>query len=130
MNKVIVILLIVFSGHMAEGQVSPGNKRNAQEDLVVVTGRVFNASILSGGITLLNIGGSYPDHLLEVFIQAEDRFKFQYKPEEKFIGKFIQVTGSFMDSGGKLQMKVRDPTQLAEVINPKTTLLKLSANHE
>lgn len=128
MNKVVVILLLVFSGHMAKSQVLPGNKRIAHEDLVVVTGRVYNASILPGGITLLNIGGSYPNHLLEVFIYPEDRFKFLYKPEDRFIGKFIQVTGSFLDSGGKLQMSVTDPTQLSEILNTKTTLLKLSAN--
>lgn len=128
MTKALVIILLVFSGHLAQSQVPPGIKKNAHEDLVVVTGRVFNATILSGGITLLNIGGTYPDHLLEVFIQAEDRFKFLYKPEERFIGKFIQVTGSFKDSGGKLQMGVTDPTQLSEITDTKTTLQKLSAN--
>lgn len=128
MNKALVIFLLIFSGHMAEGQVLPGNKKIAREDFVVVTGRVFNATILPGGITLLNIGGSYPDHLLEVYIQAGDRFKFLYKPEEQFIGKFIQVTGSFRDAGGKLQMAVSDPTQVSEITDTKTTLQKLSAN--
>ena len=129
MNKVIVTLLLVFSGNLAISQVPPANKRMVHQDLVVVTGRVFNATVLSGGTTLLNIGGPYPDHLLEVFIQAEDRFKFLYKPEETFLGKYIQVTGSFTDSDGKLQMEVTDPIQLSEIRNPKATLLKLSGNN-
>ena len=120
MNKIIAILFIVFSGQMAQAQIHTAFKKPAHtEDAVSVTGQVFNAQVLGSGMTLLNIGGYFPDHLFEVLIQAADRPKFFYKPEEKFIGKHVQVTGSFMDSKGKLQMTISDPAQLFEILNPK-----------
>ena len=121
MNKILAFLFFVFSGHMAEGQILSVNNKSAApiEDSVVVTGKVFNAKLLSSGMTLLNIGGYFPDHLFEILILSEDRSKFVYKPEERFIGKYVQVTGSFMDSKGKLQMTITDPAQLFEVMSPK-----------
>ena len=119
MNKILVILLFVLSGQMAKGQIQSAYKSAAPiEDSVVVTGKVFNAKLLSSGMTLLNIGGFFPDHLFEILIQSADRPKFLYKPEERLIGKYVQVTGSFMDSNGKLQMTITKPTQLLEVIRP------------
>ena len=123
MNKIIAILFIVFSGQVAQAQIHATNKNTAHtQDAVSVTGKVFNAQVLGSGMTLLNIGGYFPDHLFEVLIQAADRSKFLYKPEEKFLGKHVQVTGSFMDSKGKLQMRISDPAQLFEVMDPKVII--------
>lgn len=119
MNKILVIMLLVFSGQVAKGQVRSAYKSVASsEDSVVVTGKVFNAQLLSSGMTLLNIGGFFPDHIFEILIQSADRSKFLYKPEERLIGKYVQATGSFMDSNGKLQMTITKPTQLLEVMKP------------
>lgn len=120
MNKIIAILFLIFSGQMAQAQIHTDNKLAVHtEDAVSVTGKVFNARVLGSGMIMLNIGGYFPDHLFEVLIQASDRPKFLYKPEEKFLGKQVQVTGSFMDSKGKLQMTISDPAQLFEILNPK-----------
>lgn len=120
MHKIIAVLFLVFFVQIVQGQVHANSGRT--KDAVIVTGKVFNAKVLGSGMTLLNIGGNFPDHLFEVMILASDRSKFYYKPEEKLIGKYVQVTGSFTDSKGKLLMTISDPAQLSEVMDPKAII--------
>jgi hypothetical protein len=48
---------------------------------------VYGGKLLGNGITLSNVGGEFPNHLLVVMIKREDRSKFTYKPEEYLKGK-------------------------------------------
>ena len=63
-------------------------------------------------MTLLNLGGNYPNQLLTIMIPGKDRDKFKEKPEEVYKGKAVCVTGKIVDYKGKPEIVVSDPGQL------------------
>jgi hypothetical protein len=76
MKKLIIVLLFGFSSLTALGQLFSGI--TAQEaslrigDSVTVVDKVFSGKLLKNGMTLLNLGGNFPNHLLVVMIKSED----------------------------------------------------------
>jgi micrococcal nuclease len=117
MKGLIVFVLLGFSVVSAYSQT----KITAQEaskhigDSVTVFDKVYGVKLLDNGMTLLNMGAEYPNHLLVVMIKSEDKAKFAYKPEEQLNGKQLLVTGKLIDYKGKAQIVVTEPYQIIQV---------------
>jgi hypothetical protein len=80
---------------------------------VTVCHKVFSVKqIPTSNMTLLNIGGYYPNQLLTVVIKGNDRGKFIDAPENYYKGKKIFVKGTVVDYKGKTQIVVSDPKQI------------------
>ncbi|TDW96309.1 S1/P1 nuclease [Dinghuibacter silviterrae] len=74
----------------------------------VYGGRYFDNS----GMTLLNLGGEYPNQKMTVVIRGEDRSKFKDAPETFYMGKQICVTGKQEMYKGRPEIVVTDPSQI------------------
>ena len=58
------------------------------------------------------MGAAYPDNPFTFVIFAENRKKFNYKPEEFLVDKQVCVTGEIKEFRGKPQIIVTDSTQV------------------
>lgn len=65
-------------------------------------------------VTLLNIGGAYPDQKLTVVISLDNRKNFETKPEEFYVGKFICFTGRVESRNGKPQIEIFTPPSIID----------------
>lgn len=75
--------------------------------------KVFSTKFFAGSqVTLLNLGGDYPNQKLTVMIKGEDRAKFKVAPESAFNHKNICVTGIEVDYKGRPEIVVTDPVQI------------------
>jgi DNA/RNA endonuclease YhcR with UshA esterase domain len=84
-------------------------------DSVHVCGKVESARYMHAvddSITLINIGGKYPDQLLTVVIWRPYRAQFVGKPEIDWIGKQVCVTGKVEMYREKPQITVRQTAQV------------------
>jgi hypothetical protein len=74
---------------------------------------VYSTRYFDGSqMTLLNLGGAYPDQKLTIMIRGADRGKFKIAPETAFANKRICVTGVVQDYKGKPEIVVSDPGQI------------------
>jgi hypothetical protein len=77
---------------------------------VTVEGAVSNVFIARSGITLLDIGGRYPDNPFTAVIFASDAGKF---PDVKTLGgKTVDVSGPVKLYTGKPEIVVSDAAQI------------------
>ena len=84
MKKAILLLILSFNCLLVFSQTTITAKEALShiDDSVTVRDKVYGGRLLSNGMTLLNLGGDFPNHLLVVMIKSEDRAKFNVKPEE------------------------------------------------
>jgi len=110
-----VFILLSFITFNIQAQIRITSKEAAQHigDSAVVCDKVFGGRFLERtGITFLNLGDNFPDHLLTVVIRGTDRDKFKFKPEETLKNKRICVTGRISEYAGKPQIVITDPGQI------------------
>jgi hypothetical protein len=75
--------------------------------------KVFSVKVMDGSqLTLLNLGGGYPNQKLTIMIKGADRAKFPVAPEVAFQNKSICVTGTVIEYRGKPEIVVTDPGQI------------------
>jgi hypothetical protein len=70
--------------------------KNYIGETLSVCGNVFGGKYLEDSnkkLTLINMGGAYPNSLLTIVILNTDRINFSYKPEQYLTYKKICVTG-------------------------------------
>ena len=65
-------------------------------------------------VTLLNIGGAYPNQTLTVVISLDSRKNFTEKPEDFYAGKFICFTGRVESRNGKPQVEIFTPPTVVD----------------
>ena len=75
---------------------------------VVSGGRYFEAS----GLTLINVGGAYPNQKITILIRGENRSRFPASPESYYNGKQVCVTGHVEMFRGRPEIVVTDPSQI------------------
>lgn len=123
MKKLLLILFLTFSGLSVFSQIKITSQEASKHigDTVFVFDKVYGGKLLNNGMTLLNVGGDFPNHLLVVMIKPKDRSKFTIKPEEHFVGKQVMVSGVIIDYKGKPEIIINDPKQIAEtdITDPK-----------
>ena len=83
-------------------------------DSVTIVDSVYSSRFIPGSnsITLLNLGGTYPNQKLTVVIKDAARKLFASAPEERFKGKRIVVAGRITEYRGKPQIEVSGPAQI------------------
>jgi hypothetical protein len=75
--------------------------------------KVYGSKVMAGSqMTLLNLGGPYPNQKLTIMIKGGDRAKFPVAPEVAFQDKNICVTGTVINYKGKPEVIVTDPGQI------------------
>jgi hypothetical protein len=75
--------------------------------------KVYGSRVMAGSqMTLLNLGGVYPNQKLTIMIKGRDRAKFPVAPEVAFQDKNICVTGTVINYKGKPEVIVTDPGQI------------------
>ena len=62
-------------------------------------------------MTLLNLGGDFPNQLVTVVIKAEHRSKFSGRPEEDLIGKTVRIMGKMTST--EASRRLLFPTQFS-----------------
>lgn len=84
---------------------------------VTICDKVFSGKLLTpSNITLLYLGGNYPNQALTVIIKDADKNKFKGRPEVDDRGKDFTVTGKLVNYEGKPGIVVSDPKQLKVVL--------------
>lgn len=96
MKKTYILLcftLLVFSAS-AQTKIAAKDAANYVGKPVTVCDKVYSTKLITGSnMTLLNLGGYYPNQLLTIMIKGADRIKFKGQPEVDLKGKDICVTG-------------------------------------
>ena len=78
-----------------------------------VCDKMFGGKFLeSSQITLLNLGGNYPNQKITIVIKGADRNKFKTPRETLFAGKTICVKGRIQIYRGRPEILVSDPQQI------------------
>ena len=79
--------IIAQIGH-AQTQVASKDAANHIGETIMVCDKVYSTKLITGSnMTLLNLGGYYPNQLLTVMIKGKDRSKFNVAPEVHIQGR-------------------------------------------
>jgi DNA/RNA endonuclease YhcR with UshA esterase domain len=117
MKKYLVVIcfaLLVYDAS-AQTKIAAKDASNYVGKTVTVCDKVYSTKLItSSNMTLLNLGGYYPNQLLTIMIKGVDRIKFKGQPEVDYKGKDVCVTGEVVLYRGKLEIVVIDPKQLLE----------------
>jgi hypothetical protein len=99
--------------------ISWGRKERVATDYInllkdtTVCDKMFDGKFLeSSQITLLNLGGAYPNQKITVVIKGADRNKFKTPPESLYLDKTICVKGPVQIYRGRPEIVVTDPQQI------------------
>lgn len=82
---------------------------------VKVCDKVYSARFLDNSarqLTLINLGGKYPNQKMTVVIDGDSRKNFTWKPEEFLLNKEICVKGKVKEYKGGYQIDVTKPEEL------------------
>jgi DNA/RNA endonuclease YhcR with UshA esterase domain len=115
MKKIILSIILCSKLTISFGQIKITAKDAASHigEIVIVCDKVFSTKLITGSnMTVLNLGGYYPNQLLTVMIEGKDRRKFKDAPEEAFKGRTVCVTGKIIEYKGKPEIVVSDPSEL------------------
>jgi len=111
--KVLFVLLFGFSAK-AQQKITIEDAAKHEGDSVTICSKVFGGKYLSNaGVTLLNVGGKYPDALLTLVIKDAARPAFTNKPEEFYTDKEVCITGKISMFKGKPQIEVYNETAIS-----------------
>jgi len=112
------VLNEIFKGGHIKGSMIPPPPMAAIETTQTtatqtVCDKVYSSKVIEGsGMTLLNLGGVYPNQKYTIMIRGNDRSKFTVAPETAYQDKQICVTGTVIDYKGKPEIIVSDPAQI------------------
>ena len=117
MKKLLGLLCIISTSVFSFGQVniSAAEAKNHTDQVITVCDRIVDAKYLDNSMTkptLLNLGAAYPNHLLTIVINFDDRKNFSFNPEEFYLNKRVCVTGRVSDFKGKPQIVVITPAEI------------------
>jgi len=115
MKKLICLFLLLKMSCLAFGQtkISAGEAAKHIGETVTICDKVYSTKLINGSnMTLLNLGGFYPNQLLTVMIKGQDRGKFKDAPENFFKGKKVCVTGKVVDYKGKPEIVVSEQSAI------------------
>jgi micrococcal nuclease len=122
MKKILTAILLVSAGFCANAQqqIKIEDAPSHEGDSVTICSKVYGGKYFANAksaITLLNVGGLYPDALLTVLIKPENRTAFANKPEEFYIGKEVCITGKIIMFKGKPEIELFSEKGIT--LNPK-----------
>jgi micrococcal nuclease len=112
-------VLITLCSFKVSAQIKIAAKDAAHHigETVTITDKVYSTKLITqSNMTLLNLGGYYPNQTLTIMIPGADRENFKGLPEVYYKGKDVTVTGKIVDYHGKPEIVVTDPSQLKLVL--------------
>lgn len=118
MKKLLVSICIIFNSVFVFAQavnVTAAEAKNYTDQVITVCDKIVDAKYLESSMTkptLLNVGGAYPNHILTIVINYEDRKNFPFNPEEFYLNKRVCITGKVTDFKGKPQIIVVTPAEI------------------
>jgi hypothetical protein len=123
-----VILCFTLTISFGQTKITAKDAASHVGETVMVCDKVFSTKLITGSnMTLLNLGGYYPNQLLTVMIEGRDRNKFKGVPEEDFKGRSVCVTGKIVEYRGKPEIVVSDPSELK--LEPTDNILPVPAKY-
>jgi len=113
MKKLLILLAFFAVAFTAKSQTLILAKDAAQHvgKNVIICDSVFSTKALDK-LSLINLGGTYPNELITVVVNKEDLTKFPTEPSSMYLGNNICVTGIVAEFKGKYQIVVTDPKQI------------------
>ena len=121
MKKILlpIICLLTMTTVFAQRQISLKDAAAYAGDSVLVCGKIEGGKFFSSSkdsLTLLNVGGVYPNQLLTLVIRADVRKVFSSAPEIFFRDKQVCVYGRISMYNEKPQMIIYHQNQLMEAV--------------
>ncbi len=114
--------LMLFAGMLLFGLMVQAQETINIDDIakyvgkeVKVCDKVYSARFLDNSarqLTLINLGGKYPNQKMTVVIDGDSRKNFTWKPEEFLLNKEICVKGKVKEYKGGYQIDVAKPEEL------------------
>lgn len=113
MKKISLVLAFIFIGFFAKSQTLVLAKDAGQYigKTVTICDSVYSTKALDK-LSLINLGGSFPNELITIVVNKEDQSKFTSEPASMFLGNNICVTGVITEFKGKAQIIITDPKQI------------------
>ena len=112
MKKLLFILLLLAGkASFSQSEIPIADVSKHIGDSVTVKDKIYSVKVFDNGMTLLNLGGNFPNHLLVVMIPARLRLLFNVKPED-LKGYSITASGRLIDYKGKPEIVVTSEGQL------------------
>jgi hypothetical protein len=117
MKKVLFLLAICLFTAPAFSQlvINPEDAAKHVGEKVTVCGKIYGGKFLENAKkqpTFLNMGDKYPGQPLTIVIWGDLRAKLGYKPEERYDGQEICVTGTITLYKEKPQIEVTEEAQI------------------
>ena len=111
MRTVILVVVSTLAAPPARAQtLSPADAKAHVGQTVTVKAPVDDVHTGPGGVTFINMGGSYPDNAFTAVIFAADRAKF---PDARTLkGKTVGISGEVQLYQGKPEIILKSAEQL------------------
>jgi hypothetical protein len=111
MKRVLVLIAFICNGSFAlcQTKIDAKDAKAHIGEMVTITDKVYGGKLLASNMTLIDLGGRYPNELLTIMIPAADRPKFSGQPEVDWKDKTVTVTGTVIDYHGKPEIVISDP---------------------
>ena len=121
MRKQLLALILILFSFVAQAQkeIQPKDAAAHVGDSVVFTGAVYTGRFLTSSkdrVTLLNLGGAYPNQLITLVVPLANCMDFEEAPEKAYIKKVVRVKGKIELFNGKPQVVLYSEEQI-EVIS-------------
>lgn len=106
-----LLLLLIGIASFAQTKIAASDATKHIGDSVLIQDMVYSVNVLDNGMTMLNLGGNFPNHLLVVMIPAKLNALFPGKPDD-VKGNIITITGKLINYNGKPEIIVSDQLQI------------------
>ena len=109
------LFLLTSTFSFAQVSITSAEAKGHIGHIVSICDKIVDSRFLENSVTkptLLNVGGAFPNHLLTIVINFENRPNFGFKPEEFYLGKQVCVTGKVVDFKGTPQIVVLSPAEM------------------
>lgn len=114
-----IVYLAVLLGSFCFGQKKI-NLEEISENInkkVMICDKIYGSHVVkSNGMTLLNVGNTYPNNLLTLAIFEKDLKNFSYNPSDSLTDRSVCVTGKLILYKGKPEIILKSEKDL-EIIN-------------
>ena len=118
--KIIIIVLFSLSAFasIAQKEIKVGDVKNHVGNIVKICDKIYGGKFLEKDtLTLLNVGGNYPDAPLTIVIRPRTRKEFKTDPISYYKGQQVCITGKIELFKNKPQIVITDKNQIIEYIN-------------
>ena len=109
----LILLLCFFYNTHAQTKIAANEISKHINDSVTTSNKIYGGRVLDRSqLTILYVGGVFPEHLFTIVIKEPARSYFAFKSPDNLKGKNIWVTGRVTEYGGKPQILVTDHSQI------------------